>query len=98
MQASTRRAISFTIPINRAPRPSRICASGREPIQAPYLIAEASFVACHQFSFLERQDMLRLAAPGATFLLNAPYDADEVWDHLPRPVQQRSSTKSSGFS
>ncbi|WP_051116011.1 pyruvate:ferredoxin (flavodoxin) oxidoreductase [Methyloferula stellata] len=61
---------------------------GPQPIKAPYLIAEASFIAVHQFSFLERQDMLRLAAPGATFLLNAPYEADEVWDHLPRPVQQ----------
>ncbi|HVJ55955.1 MAG TPA: pyruvate:ferredoxin (flavodoxin) oxidoreductase [Aliidongia sp.] len=61
---------------------------GTSPIRAPYLIAEASFVACHQFGFLARQDVLRIAAPGATFLLNAPYSPDEVWDHLPRPVQQ----------
>ena len=61
---------------------------GPEPIKAPYLIAQAGFVACHQFGFLERQDLLRIAAPGATFLLNAPYPAEQVWDHLPRPVQQ----------
>jgi len=61
---------------------------GPDAIKAPYLIAQASFVACHQFGFLERQDLLRIAAPGATFLLNAPYPAAEVWDHLPRPVQQ----------
>ena len=61
---------------------------GPDAIKAPYLIAQASFVACHQFGFLERQDLLRIAAPGATFLLNAPYPADQVWDHLPRPVQQ----------
>ena len=60
---------------------------GSTPIYAPYLIAQASFVGCHQFSFLERQDILRVAAPGAIFLLNAPYPADEVWNHLPRTVQ-----------
>ena len=43
---------------------------GPDPIKAPYLIAEAGFVACHQSGFLERQDVLRLAAPGGVFLLN----------------------------
>jgi len=61
---------------------------GPEPIRAPYLIAQASFVACHQFVALARQDLLRVAAPGATVLLNAPYSATEVWDRLLRPVQQ----------
>jgi pyruvate-ferredoxin/flavodoxin oxidoreductase len=61
---------------------------GPDPIKAPYLIASAGFVACHQFEFLLRQDVLKLAAPGAVFLLNSPYGPDEVWDHLPRSVQQ----------
>ena len=61
---------------------------GPEPIEAPYLIAQAGFVACHQFVALERQDLLRVAAPGATVLLNVPYPADEIWDRLPRPVQK----------
>ncbi len=61
---------------------------GPAPIHAPYLISQAGFVACHQFVALERQDLLRVAAPGATLLLNAPYPAAEVWDRLPRPVQQ----------
>jgi pyruvate-ferredoxin/flavodoxin oxidoreductase len=60
-----------------------------EPIHAPYLIARAGFVACHKFDLLERVDVLRLAAPGGTFLLNAPYGPEEVWDHLPGPVQQQ---------
>ena len=62
---------------------------GPRPIQAPYLIGSAGFVGCHQFHFLERQDVLGLAATGATFLLNSPYGPDEVWDRLPRPVQQQ---------
>ncbi|MCC6909182.1 MAG: pyruvate:ferredoxin (flavodoxin) oxidoreductase [Phycisphaerales bacterium] len=60
---------------------------GPRPIESTYLIQRASFVACHQFNFLERIDVLELAAPGATFLLNSPYDEKEVWDHLPREVQ-----------
>lgn len=62
---------------------------GPKPIEAPYLIAQASFVACHQFEFLDRVDVLSLAAPGATFLLNCPYPAAEAWDHLPREMQQQ---------
>ncbi|WP_316979034.1 pyruvate:ferredoxin (flavodoxin) oxidoreductase [Shumkonia mesophila] len=59
-----------------------------KPIQSPYLIDQAQFVACHQFSFVEKRDMLKYAAPGATFLLNTPYGEDEIWDHLPRSVQE----------
>ena len=62
---------------------------GPNPIKAPYLIDQASFVACHQFSFLERQDVLRVAAPGGTFLLNSPHGKDGTWDALPRTVQQQ---------
>ncbi|HEY0181006.1 MAG TPA: pyruvate:ferredoxin (flavodoxin) oxidoreductase, partial [Dokdonella sp.] len=61
---------------------------GPEPIRAPYLIHQAQFVACHKFEFLLRQDVLGTAAPGATFLLNAPYAPDAVWGHLPRSAQQ----------
>src|SRR6516164_7837870 len=62
---------------------------GPNPIRSPYLIASAGFVACHQFGFLARQDVLRFAAPGAVFLLNSPFGADRVWARLPRPAQQQ---------
>ncbi len=58
------------------------------PIKGSYLVHRANFVACHQFQFLERIDVLSMADPGATFLLNSPYGADEVWDTLPAKVQQ----------
>ncbi len=63
---------------------------GPRPIRAPYLIGkgDANFLACHQFSFLERLDMLQYAAPGGVFLLNSIYPPDEVWDHLPVEDQQ----------
>jgi pyruvate-ferredoxin/flavodoxin oxidoreductase len=63
---------------------------GPKPIQAPYVIEanQANFVACHQFSFLERFDMLKYAKEGAVFLLNSLYGPDEVWDHLPVEVQR----------
>ncbi len=63
---------------------------GPKPIQAPYLIEanQANFVACHQFNFLERFDMLKYAKEGAVFLLNSLYGPEEVWDHLPSEAQK----------
>lgn len=61
---------------------------GKKPIHSTYLISQANFLACHQFVFLEKYDMLRFAKPGGIFLLNAPFSADEVWDKMPRKVQQ----------
>ncbi len=66
---------------------------GPRPIRSTYLISRATFVACHQFSFLERLDVLRLADPGAVFLLNTSFAPGEVWDHLPRPVQEQIIAK-----
>ena len=60
---------------------------GPRPIHAPYLIADASFVGCHQYTFLERYDVLAYAQAGGVFLLNAPYAPEEVWDELPFEIQ-----------
>jgi pyruvate-ferredoxin/flavodoxin oxidoreductase len=62
---------------------------GPRPIRAPYLVAQASFVGCHQFGLLDQVDVLGRAAPGATLLLNCPHAPEEVWDALPRPVQEQ---------
>jgi pyruvate-ferredoxin/flavodoxin oxidoreductase len=70
---------------------------GPRPIHSTYLIDRANFVACHQFVFLERQDMLKDAIPGATFLLNSPFGPDSVWDKLPRSVQQQIIDKNIRF-
>ncbi len=61
---------------------------GPAPIRSTYLVQSANFIGCHQFNFLEKSDVLKHAAQGATFLLNSPYAADEVWGKLPRPVQK----------
>ncbi|MEA1940510.1 MAG: pyruvate:ferredoxin (flavodoxin) oxidoreductase, partial [Candidatus Caldatribacteriota bacterium] len=61
---------------------------GPTPIHSPYLVSQANFVACHQFSFLERYDVLKTAQPGAVFLLNSSYSADKVWDYLPYSIQE----------
>ena len=63
------------------------------PIRSAYLITSADFVACHQFQFMNKVDILRIAKDGATFLLNAPYKADEVWEHLPIEVQEEILAK-----
>ncbi len=60
---------------------------GPHPIHSTYLITQANFVACHLFQDMKTIDVLHRAAEGATFLLNSPYSAEEVWDHLPRIAQ-----------
>ncbi len=64
---------------------------GPRPITSSYLIGsgQANFVACHQFGFLERKDVLDVAAPGATFLLNSPFGPETVWEHLPVETQRQ---------
>lgn len=70
---------------------------GKNPIHATYLINKATFLACHQFVFLETQDILSHAEDGATFLLNAPYGPDEVWDKLPKEIQETIISKKLKF-
>ncbi len=59
----------------------------KQPIHSTYLISRANFVACHQFGFMERLDVLKAADDGAVFLLNSPFGPEEVWDNLPRTAQ-----------
>src|SRR5581483_11538606 len=66
---------------------------GPEPIRSTYLVEGADFVACHQFGLLGKMQVLEHARPGATFLLNSPYPAEAVWDHLPLEVQQQILAK-----
>ena len=70
---------------------------GAQPIHSTYLINHANFVACHQFPFLERLDVLKYVEPGAIFLLNSPYGPEEIWDHLPRTVQEHIIKKKLRF-
>jgi len=70
---------------------------GPKPIHSTYLITQASFVACHNFSFLEKMNVLEAAMPGAVFLLNTPYGAAEIWEKLPRTVQRELIEKKIEF-
>ena len=70
---------------------------GPQPIRSTYLVEDADFVACHQFGLLGKTKVLEYAKHGATFLLNAPYGPDEVWEHLPGGVQQLLIDKAIDF-
>ncbi|MGA2729948.1 MAG: pyruvate:ferredoxin (flavodoxin) oxidoreductase [Terracidiphilus sp.] len=70
---------------------------GPNPIHSTYLITRASFIACHNFSFLEKMNVLEAAIAGAVFLLNSPYSAAEVWDKLPKTMQQEMISKKIEF-
>jgi len=70
---------------------------GPKPIRSTYLITRASFVACHNFSFIEKINVLEPAIPGSVFLLNSPYSAAEVWDKLPKTMQNELLAKKIEF-
>ena len=70
---------------------------GKKPIQRPYLINQADFVACHNPSFLEKYDMLSSARKGGTFLLTSFHGPDQVWDTLPQEVQEQMIDKKLKF-
>ncbi|MGX9726202.1 MAG: pyruvate:ferredoxin (flavodoxin) oxidoreductase [Candidatus Electronema sp. VV] len=70
---------------------------GENKVVAPYLISKASFVACHNFTFLDSYDMLANLEDGGTFLLTTSFDKDTIWDHLPAKVQQQMLEKKVKF-
>jgi pyruvate-ferredoxin/flavodoxin oxidoreductase len=70
---------------------------GPRPIRSTYLITQANFIACHQWMFLDKFNILENAVEGGTFLLNSPFGPDKVWAHLPRAVQQEIITKKLKF-
>lgn len=69
----------------------------KQPIDSSYLIKSANFVACHHFNYLKKYDVLRYAEQGATFLLNAPYSREELWDQLPAKIQEEIIRKQLRF-
>ena len=71
--------------------------TSRRPIRSAYLVNQAGFVACHQFEFVDKIDVLEPAAPGASFLLNAPFPTGEVWDRLPLEMQEQIIEKKLRF-
>ncbi len=70
---------------------------GKHNIRKPYLITNADFIACHKFTYLETYDMLSTLKQGGTFLLNAPYGKDEIWDKIPIEVQKQLIEKEAKF-
>jgi pyruvate-ferredoxin/flavodoxin oxidoreductase len=69
----------------------------KNPINSTYLIHSANFIACHQFNFITKYDILKNADKGATFLLNAPYETDDIWNRIPRSVQEQIISKELKF-
>ncbi|MDH4320006.1 MAG: pyruvate:ferredoxin (flavodoxin) oxidoreductase [Desulfobulbaceae bacterium] len=70
---------------------------GKNPIVAPYLISKANFIACHNFTFLDKYDMLSNLEEGGTFLLTTGFNKKDIWKHLPSKVQQQLIDKKAKF-
>ncbi|MDR1498968.1 MAG: pyruvate:ferredoxin (flavodoxin) oxidoreductase, partial [Rickettsiales bacterium] len=61
---------------------------GKDKIDSTYLVQNADFVGCHQFNFLFKIDILGRIKNNGILLLNTHFSKDEVWDQLPRVVQE----------
>ena len=70
---------------------------GAKPIESTYLINSANFIACHHFNYLSIYDVFKYAVDGATFLLNTPYPKDQVWQHIPKKIQEEIIRKKIKF-
>jgi pyruvate-ferredoxin/flavodoxin oxidoreductase len=70
---------------------------GKQPLRCPYLVLHANYVACHNYSFLEKYDMLKSLKEGGTFLLETHFSKDEIWEKLPKKTQQRLIDKKARF-
>jgi pyruvate-ferredoxin/flavodoxin oxidoreductase len=70
---------------------------GKNPIRSTYLVNSANFIACHQFNFINKYDILKDAEEGATFLLNSPFDTEEVWSKMPQHIQEEIKQKKLKF-
>ncbi len=70
---------------------------GPQEIRSTYLVSKANFVACHQPVFLERNDVVKPLIAGGTFLLNTPYSKDEVWEKMPKVIQEGLIQKKAKF-
>ncbi|NOY48301.1 MAG: pyruvate:ferredoxin (flavodoxin) oxidoreductase [Chlorobi bacterium] len=70
---------------------------GPEPIYSSYLINNADFIACHQFNFIEKYDLLKNIKKGGTFLLNSPFSNTKIWDVLPQSMQKEIINKKLNF-
>ena len=70
---------------------------GKNPVVAPYLINKANFIACHNFTFLDKYDMLANLEEGGTFLLTTTFNQKQIWKQLPAPVQQQLMDKKAKF-
>lgn len=60
---------------------------GDNQIKSSYLIQQADFIGVHNFSFLERFDLLYPLKKGGVVLINSQYSANEIWNNLPLPVK-----------
>lgn len=61
---------------------------GTKPIRSPYLIFEASYIACHNKSFLYNYEILKGLKKNGAFVLNCPWKGEELEDKIPGTIRK----------
>ena len=61
---------------------------GKTPIKSTYYISKADFVACHNPSYVDKYDIVDDLKEGGSFLLNCPWDTEELSERLPGKMKK----------
>ncbi|CUX95974.1 Pyruvate-flavodoxin oxidoreductase [Candidatus Gullanella endobia] len=68
-----------------------------KPINSAYLVTQADFISCNQSQYIYKYQILKHLCPGGIFLMNTPYNANDVWSKLPQEVQALLNERQAHF-
>ena len=70
---------------------------GKKPIKSSYLVHEADYIACHNSSFVNNYDLLKGIKDGGIFVLNCPWEDEELEENLPASLKRTIAEKNVQF-
>ena len=70
---------------------------GNQPIKSTYYISKADFVACHNPSYVDKYDIVDDLKEGGSFLLNCPWNVEELSERLPGKMKRILATRNINF-
>ena len=70
---------------------------GKQPIKAPYLVDHPHYIACHNKAFVNNYDLLKGIRTGGIFVLNCPWEGEELAKNLPTETKRTLAEKNVKF-
>ncbi|KYK32519.1 MAG: pyruvate-flavodoxin oxidoreductase [Thermoplasmatales archaeon SG8-52-3] len=70
---------------------------GKVPIKSTYLVKDADYIACHNPSYVDKYDLLEGIKDNGTFVLNSPWNLEEMEEKLPNSLKRIIAQKKLKF-